>query len=481
MRILLTGANGYIGKRLLPILTGQGHEVVCCVRDRKRFAAVAASTAGEVRVLETDFLEPPPEEGLPEGIDAAYYLVHSMSDAAEDFEAREERAARNFLALAARCGTKRIVYLGGIANGQNLSRHLESRRRVEDVLREGSIPVTALRAGIVVGSGSASFEIIRDLVEKLPVMVTPRWLETRTQPVAVRNVLQFLEGVLRDPESAGQGYDIGGPEVLTYKEMLLQFAAVRGLRRRIWILPVLTPRLSSYWLYFVTSTSFKLAARLVNSMKVEVVARPNDLARRLGIELLTYRQAVETAFERIGHDDVASSWKDSLVSSGADAHLLARVEVPEEGCLADRQRVPIAGDPESVRKNVWAIGGTRGWYWGDILWKARGFLDKLAGGVGLRRGRTHFGRICPGDTLDFWRVLVADEATGRLLLVAEMKLPGEAWLEFRIERDGGKAWLVQTATFRPKGLWGRLYWFSLLPVHAFLFRGMARNIVGFRS
>ena len=481
MRILLTGANGYIGKRLLPILTGQGHEVVCCVRDRKRFAAVAARTAGKVRVLEMDFLEPPSEEEFPEEMDAAYYLVHSMSDAAEDFEAREERSARNFLNLAARCGAKRIIYLGGITNGQNLSRHLESRRRVEDVLREGSIPVTALRAGIVVGSGSASFEIIRDLVEKLPVMITPRWLETRTQPIAVRNVLQYLEGVLRDPESVGQGYDIGGPEVLTYKEMLLQFAAVRGLRRRIWTLPVLTPKISSYWLYFVTSTSFKLAARLVNSMKVEVVARPNDLARRLGIELLTYRQAVETAFERIGHDEVASSWKDSLVSSGADAHLLSRLEVPEEGCLVDRQRVLIAGSPEDVQRNVWAIGGTRGWYWGNWLWRLRGILDKLAGGVGLRRGRTSPDRICPGDTLDFWRVLVADEASGRLLLLAEMKLPGEAWLEFRMERDGEKIWLVQTATFRPKGLWGRLYWFSLLPLHAFLFAGMARNIARFRD
>lgn len=481
MRILLTGANGYIGKRLLPILTGQGHDVVCCVRDRKRFAAVAARTAGEMRVLEVDFLEALPEEGLPEKIGAAYYLVHSMSDAAEDFEAREERAARNFLNLAARCGAGRIIYLGGIANGQNLSRHLESRRRVEDVLREGSIPVTALRAGIVVGSGSASFEIIRDLVEKLPVMITPRWLETRTQPIAVRNVLQCLEGVLRDPESVGQGYDIGGPEVLTYKEMLLQFAAVRGLRRRIWTLPVLTPKISSYWLYFVTSTSFKLAARLVNSMKVEVVARPNDLAQRLGIELLTYRQAVETAFERIGHDEVASSWKDSLVSSGADAHLLSRLEVPEDGCLVDRQRVPISGDAEAVRKNVWAIGGTRGWYWGSWLWRLRGILDKLAGGVGLRRGRTSPDRICPGDTLDFWRVLVADEASGRLLLLAEMKLPGEAWLEFRVERDGEQTWLAQTATFRPKGLWGRLYWFSLLPIHAFLFAGMARNITRFRD
>lgn len=481
MRILLTGANGYIGKRLLPILTGQGHDVVCCVRDRNRFAAGTAHGPGIVSVLEVDFLEAPPEEGLPEGIDAAYYLVHSMSDAAEDFEAREERAARNFLELSGRCGAGRIVYLGGIANGQELSRHLASRRRVEDVLREGTIPVTALRAGIVVGSGSASFEIVRDLVEKLPVMVTPRWLNTRTQPIAVRNVLQFLEGVLQDPESVGQSYDIGGPEVLTYKEMLLQFAAVRDLRRWIFTLPVLTPKLSSYWLYFVTSTSYKLAVRLVNSMKVEVVARPNDLAERLGITLLTYRQAVEMAFDRIGHNDVASSWKDSLVSSGADGHLLSRVAVPEEGCLRDRQRIAIQGDPELVRRNIWSIGGNRGWYWGDRLWKLRGMLDKLAGGVGLRRGRTSPDKICPGDTLDFWRVLVADRVPGRLLLLAEMKLPGEAWLEFRIERDGEKAWLVQTATYRPKGLWGRLYWYALLPVHAFLFEGMARNIVKYRG
>lgn len=477
MRVLLTGANGYIGKRLLPLLIDAGHEVVCCVRDRRRFPSEGVYIHPRVSVLEIDFLEPPSLDASVGPVDAAYYLIHSMSDAALDFGALEETSAVHFLEVAKILQARQVIYLGGIVNETELSRHLQSRRNVDAILRTGDIPVTTLKAGIVVGSGSSSFEIIRDLVEKLPVMVTPKWLDTRIQPIAIRDVLAFLSGCLGDARAFGGSYDIAGPDILTYKRMLLEFAQVRGLKRSIWTIPVMTPRLSSYWLYFVTSTSYTLAVHLVNSMKVEVVARPNDLANRLGITPTPYRRAVELAFETIEQNNVISSWKDSLVSSGFHDSLLKHVNVPVNGCYADHRSKPIAGDPEDVVEAVWSIGGATGWYYGDWLWRLRGILDKLVGGVGLRRGRTDPHRLRTGDTLDFWRVLAADRPNRRLLLYAEMKLPGEAWLEFRVIQGTEGARLVQTATFRPKGLLGRAYWFSVLPFHHFVFEGMARGIL----
>lgn len=477
MRVLLTGANGYIGKRLLPLLVQAGHEVVCCVRDRRRFPSEGIYTHPAVTVLEIDFLKKPVLDATLPRIDAAYYLIHSMSDASRDFGALEEASAIHFLELANHLGVGQILYLGGIVNEARLSRHLRSRSNVDAILRSGSIPVTTLKAGIVVGSGSSSFEIIRDLVEKLPIMVTPRWLNTRIQPIAVRDVLEFLLRCLGDPRFAGGSYDIAGPDILTYKQMLLQFAEVRGLNRRIWTIPVMTPRLSSYWLYFVTSTSYRLAVNLVNSMKVEVVARPNDLASQLGIATIPYRRAVELAFETIERNGVVSSWKDSRVSSGFGESLMERVVVPRNGCYFDRRVKPIAGDTSKVLDAIWSIGGETGWYYGDWLWRLRGIIDKMFGGVGLRRGRTDPHRIRTGDTLDFWRVLAADRDAGRLLLYAEMRLPGEAWLEFRVVKGPGGDRLEQCATFRPKGLSGRAYWYAILPFHHFVFEGMARGIL----
>lgn len=477
MRVLLTGANGYIGKRLLPLLIAGGHEVICCVRDRRRFPSEGVYGHPRVSVLEIDFLKPPPLGEAPPPVDAAYYLIHSMRDASPDFAALEEASALTFLRVAKRFQTRQIIYLGGIVNETELSRHLESRRNVDAILRSGDIPVTTLKAGIVVGSGSSSFEIIRDLVEKLPVMITPKWLDTRIQPIAIRDVLGYLVGCLGDARTFAGSYDIAGPDVLTYKGMLLRFAEVRGLKRRIWTIPVMTPRLSSYWLYFVTSTSYTLAVHLVNSMKVEVVARPNDLAAMLGISPTPYRRAVELAFEKIEQNNVISSWKDSLVSSGFHDSLLEHVNVPTDGCYFDHRSKPIAGDPEPVVDAVWSIGGATGWYYGDWLWRLRGFLDKLVGGVGLRRGRTDPHRLQTGDTLDFWRVLAADRPNRRLLLYAEMKLPGEAWLEFRVSQGPDGARLEQKATFRPKGLLGRAYWYAVLPFHHFVFEGMIRGII----
>jgi uncharacterized protein YbjT (DUF2867 family) len=481
MKILLTGANGYIGKRLLPVLLNQGHEVVCCVRDEKRFPKEGFYSNPKITIYEVDFLK----ESLPNAkikdIDAAYYLIHSMSDNTASFEKLEELSARNFVTLVQQTGAKQIIYLGGITNEEKLSKHLASRKKVDDILRSGGIPLTSLKAGIIVGSGSSSFEIIRDLVEKLPVMVTPKWLNTKTQPIAIRNVLEYLAGVLLKKDTFNQSYDIGGPDILTYKEMLLQFAEVRGLKRYIFTIPVMTPRISSYWLYFVTSTSYKLAVNLVNSMKVEVVAKKNDLNEMLNIHLLNYKQAVERAFQRIEQDDVISSWKDSLVSSYQNDTLLSHINVPTNGCYKDERVKAISGNADQILNNIWAIGGERGWYYGNWLWNIRGHMDKIFGGVGLRRGRTHASEINTGDTLDFWRVLAADKPNKRLLLYAEMKLPGEAWLEFRIIEKEKKSYLQQTATFRPRGLWGRLYWYSVLPFHYFVFEGMAENIINYKT
>ncbi|MEJ2104264.1 MAG: SDR family oxidoreductase, partial [Ignavibacteriaceae bacterium] len=376
---------------------------------------------------------------------------------------------------------KQIIYLGGITNEERLSKHLASRKNVEKILTGSGIPVTTIRAGIIVGSGSASFEIIRDLVEKLPVMITPKWLNTRHHPIAVRNIIQYLTGVLLKEELYRCSFDVGGPDILTYKEMLLQYAEVRGLKRFIFAVPVMTPRLSSYWLYFVTSTSYKLAANLVDSMKIEVVGKPNKLEKLLNIESVSYKESVRLAFSRIEQNEVISSWKDSFISSSYDGRLSEHINIPSFGCFIDKREKEIKTNVEQVVDNVWSIGGERGWYYADWLWSIRGFLDKLFGGVGLRRGRTNKHEIFAGDTLDFWRVLAADKQNKRLLLYAEMKLPGEAWLEFKIISRNKRNYLQQTATFRPKGLSGRLYWYSVLPFHHFVFEGMAANITKFKS
>jgi len=480
MKILLTGATGYIGKRLLPVLIEQGHEVICCVRDKNRFPTDGIYKQPSVSVFEVDFLKDILISSSVKDIDAAYYLIHSMSSNVKDFGSLEEKSANNFIKLVKQTSIKQIIYLGGITNEERLSKHLSSRKRVEEILAASGIPLTSVKAGIIVGSGSASFEIIRDLVEKLPVMITPKWLNTKHQPIAIRNILDYLTGVLFKPETFNKSYDVGGPDILSYKQMLLLLAEVRGLKRFIFTVPVMTPRLSSYWLYFVTSTSYMLAINLVNSMKVEVVAKDNELERTLGVKPISYKESVQLAFQKIEQNNVVSSWKDSFVSSYVDNTLLEYINIPTNGCFVDKREKEITTSVDQVLDNVWSIGGERGWYYADWLWSTRGFLDKLFGGVGLRRGRTNKNTIHTGDTLDFWRVLAADKQNRRLLLYAEMKLPGEAWLEFKISEKNGKYFLNQTATFRPKGLLGRLYWYSVLPFHYFVFDGMAENVVKFK-
>jgi len=471
MKILLTGATGYIAQRLLPLLLGNGHEVICCVRDRARFDSEKYRSAS-LSVIEVDFLKPDTLQNIPSDIDAAYYLIHSMSTSTGDFEKMEEISAINFKNCIQQTKALQVIYLSGIVNEEILSKHLISRRNVERILGSGSYSLTTLRAGIIIGSGSASFEIIRDLVEKLPVMIAPRWLVTKSQPIAVRNVIEFISGVLVNETTFNKSYDIGGPDILTYKQMLLKFAKVRGLKRWIGIVPVMTPKLSSYWLYFITSTSYSLAQNLVDSMKVEVVCEENNLKEILGIIPVSYEDAIREAFEKIEMNQVPSSWKDALTSNTLNDGISRYAEVPVNGCYFDDRKLHIV-DSEKVLNKIWSIGGSTGWYYADWLWRIRGFIDKLFGGVGLRRGRKNQTEISPGDALDFWRVLIADKREKRLLLFAEMKLPGEAWLEFRIDNNNV---LHQTATFRPLGLWGRLYWYSVLPFHGFIFRGMIRNI-----
>ena len=403
MKILLTGANGYIGMRLLPNLIRDGHEVLCAVRNKNRLS-VDPDLLQKIEVVEIDFLQPFRKGVLPTDIDAAYYLIHSMSASTQKFDEMEAKAAETFNSYMKDAGVEQVIYLSGIVNDDKLSKHLRSRKQVEDILYEGEYHLTVLRAGIIVGSGSSSFEIIRDLCEKLPVMITPKWVLTKTQPIAIRDVINFLTGVLGNEQVYDQSFDIGGPDVLTYKDMLKRYAKVRGFKNSIITVPVMTPKLSSYWLYFVTSTSYKLAVNLVDSMKMEVIARDNRLQEILGIKTHTYEEAIAMAFKKIEQNLVVSSWKDSLVSGRIKQNLKKYIQVPKFGVLRDHQTHPIA-DKENVLSNIWKIGGQHGWYYGSWLWRIRGFVDKLLGGVGLRRGRTHPDKIFPGDALDFWRVL----------------------------------------------------------------------------
>ncbi len=469
MKILLTGATGYIGKRLLPRLVEEGHEVVCCVRDLDRFHP-PNSIKSKISIIEIDLLDKKSLENIPKDIDGAYYLVHSMS-ASSNYQKLEQESATNFRDAVNNTTVRHVVYLSGIINEKDLSKHLASRKTVEVELNKGNYNFTTLRAGIIIGSGSASFEIIRDLVEKLPVMVTPKWLNTKCQPIGIGDVITFLSKTLFNSKTYNKDFDIGGPDILSYKKMLLQFADIRKLKRSIFTVPVMTPRLSSYWLYFVTSTSYKLAVALVNSMKIEVVCRNNDINKLLNVTPLSYKESLTKAFSKIKNNEIVSSWKDAYASSGINSHISDFIQIPTFGCFKD-QRTMLFDNKEACINRIWKIGGKTGWYYGDWLWKLRGFFDKIVGGVGLRRGRTNPNHIDVGDALDFWRVLYANKNEGRLLLFAEMKLPGEAWLEFKTQDNS----LIQTATFRPLGLMGRLYWYLVLPFHGAIFNGMLKKI-----
>ncbi len=476
MHILLTGSNGYIGKRLLPILLQEGHKVTCLLRQKG--LEVPEEYKGQVNIVYADLLKPKELSSLPLDIDFAYYLVHSMGEVKErkQLKSLEIYAAKNFVSYLEKTKVKQLIYLTGLSPEEKLSFHLESRKNVEDFFLASSIPATSLRAGIIIGSGSASFEIIRDLVEKLPVMIAPKWLNNKCQPIAISDVLYYLIATLGEEKSYNKRYDIAGPDVLTFKEILKSFSKLRGLRRFIFTIPVLTPRLSSYWLYFVTSVNFSLAKYLVDSVKNNVVKKNNSINDIIKRDCLSFDEAVKRSFKKIEQNLVLSSWKDNWQCDDFPEDMIDLIKVPEYACLKDLRYFELKVDVKEAYRRIWTIGGDNGWYTLDWSWRLRGFLDKLVGGVGLRRGRRDPYKLNSGDTLDFWRVILADKRHMRLLLYAEMKLPGEAWLEFHIQKTDSGYRLKQEATFRPKGLLGRIYWYSLAPIHPIIFKSMAKAI-----
>lgn len=506
MKVLVTGAGGYIGRRIIPALLEEGHHVVACLRNKKRFNEKLLENEN-LEVVEADFMKPETCRDLPRNIEAAYYFLHSMSNPKLDFYKAEEECINNFIEAIRPTSVSQIIYLSGITNEPRLSKHLSSREHVEKIIRDSGIAYTILRASIIIGSASASFEIIRDLVEKIPVMVTPKWVKSRSQPISIFDVLYYLKRVLGHPKCMNQGFEIGGPDILTYKEILLGFAKKRGLRRWIVVLPVLTPKLSSYWLYFVTSTNYFLAKALVDSLQVEVICKDRRILDIIPHRCLTYREALDRTFQIIDQNEVISGWKDSIVMSGLDSDLSKYAEIPKHGCFSIERYAPFSISPKAVIDELWQIGGNRGWFYMNWTWKIRGIIDKMFGGVGLRRGRTHNTSIQYGDVIDFWRVITCDREEGRLLLFAEMKTPGEAWLEVsivnlkelsekirdrKIDLQGdpysfnnarppspkkGEYALKTHAIFRPRGIMGRFYWYSLYPIHILIFDGLGSHIV----
>jgi len=473
--VLVTGASGYVGGRLVGVLLEQGYRVRCLLRTPGKVAR--APWHGKVEIIAGDVSGDLTE--AMRGVDAAYYLVHSIG-ATADLVARDRAAAENFRSAAAQAGVRRIIYLGGLgdASTDELSEHLSSRQEVGEELARGSVPVVELRAAVVIGSGSASFEMLRYLVEVLPAMVTPKWVDTRCQPVAVRDVLHFLVESLT-ADVAGMVLDVGGPEVLTYREMMARYAEVAGLRKRLVVpVPVLTPGLSSRWIGLVTPLPPALARPLIESLVNDVVVTGTPAVEKMPTTLCTYREAVELALGRVRSGDVPTSWAHAELGGRTPAQPQPTDPSWSGGSVyLDRRDRRIAADPGTVFAVLAAIGGKKGWYSGEWLWALRGLADSLAGGVGMRRGRLHPRELSVGDPLDFWRV-EAIEPDRLLRLRAEMKLPGAAWLEWRIEpTDGGAGSVVtQTARFHPRGLWGRAYWYGVAPFHHFVFPGLLDGI-----
>lgn len=474
--VLVTGATGYIGGRLVPRLLAAGHAVRCLVRDARKLEGRAWVLDPRVEVQTCDLADSDAVTAAMRGTGAAYYLVHSMQAVGAAYRKVDRELATTFARAAEAAGIDRIVYLGGLGEtGDALSEHLASRREVEHALASGRVPVTVLRAAMIVGSGSASFEILRYLVERLPVMVTPRWVATRCQPIAVRDVLGYLVDCLRVPATRGETLDIGGPDVLTYRELMEVMAEARGLGRRLVIqVPVLTPRLSSLWIHLVTPISHRVARPLAEGLRNEVVCRDDRAQRLMPRELLPMRAAIDAALAREHRHDVETSWSAAGPVPGDPDWSGGRV-------FRDRWTVLVDAPPDVVFDAICRVGGGHGWYAADGLWRLRGWMDRLVGGPGLRRGRRHPVDVRYGEALDFWRV--TDVARPRrLALRAEMRLPGEALLEFTVaeaRRDGPGPPLTrveQNAAFWPKGLIGLLYWCTVLPLHGVVFRGMLRGI-----
>jgi len=479
--ILVTGATGYIGGRLVPRLLEMGYRVRCLVRDPSRLQG--RPWQGQVEIMAGDVLQPDSLAQAMAGVRVAYYLVHSLGGGT-DFHERDMNAARNFGAAARAAGIERLIFLGGLAEASpGLSEHLRSRQQSGDALREAGVPVTEFRAGVIVGSGSLSFEMIRYLTERVPVMICPRWVFTRTQPIGIREVLEYLTAALSVPESAGRIIEIGGSEVVTYGEMMTQYAEVRGLKRWMIQVPVLTPRLSSYWVNLVTPIPAVIARPLIEGLRNENVVH-DPVARDLfpNVAPVSYRVSVARALAKLEARDVETAWSDALSTSQGDVPPLTLTV--QEGMVLERRQRIVPATPAALHAVFSGIGGKRGWFYMTWAWEIRGFVDKLIGGVGLRRGRRDPDALRVGEALDFWRVEAVEDQ--RLLrLRAEMRVPGKAWLQFQVTpREDGQTLLSQTAFFAPKGLFGWLYWYGLYPLHGLIFSGLidqiARRAVGLK-
>jgi uncharacterized protein YbjT (DUF2867 family) len=465
---LVTGASGYVGGRLVPELERRGHRVRCLAR---RPEHVRPRVGAATEVVAGDLLDPASLQAALAGVEAACYLVHSMGSRG-DFEAEDRQAAANFAAAARAAGVRRIVYLGGLGHEPGLSRHLRSRQEVGRILRESGVPTIELRASIVIGSGSLSFEMVRALVERLPVMVTPRWVSQPSQPLAIEDLVEYLVGALEVPVSASSVVEIGGPDRVSYADLMREFARQRGLRRLMLRVPVLSPRLSSLWLGLVTPLYARVGRELVESTRNATVV-DDDSARRLfpALHPRGVSEAIARALRNEERAFAETRWSDAL--SSGDTRAWGGSSVGSR--LVDSRSLRVARAPGQVFVPVRRIGGATGWYYADWLWRLRGFLDLLAGGVGVRRGRRDPDRLRPGDALDFWRVEAVVE--GELLrLRAEMRLPGRAWLQFELEPEPGGTLLRQTAIFEPRGLGGLAYWYALYPLHQLVFAGMLRGI-----
>jgi uncharacterized protein YbjT (DUF2867 family) len=473
VRILITGATGYVGGRLVPRLLAAGHHVRCMVRDPDRLQG--RPWRDQVEVVRGDVLDAETLAAPLDRVEVAYYLVHSLGGG-HDFHQRDLRAARAFGQAARAAGVTRIVYLGGLGEGStDLSEHLRSRQQTGAALREAGVPVTEFRAAVIVGAGSISFEMIRYLTERVPIMICPSWVYTRIQPIAIRNVIDYLAAALDVPASAGAIIEIGGTDVMTYGDMMLRYARLRGLRRWLLPVPVLTPRLSSYWVHLVTPIPSAIARPLIEGLRNEVVVRDTH-ARTLfaGIELVGYEQAVRDALDHLNAGSVETAWSDALASSQGDVPPV--VLATQDGMVIEHRQLTIAATPDAVFRAFSGLGGDTGWLYMNWIWQLRGLLDRLAGGVGMRRGRRHPTDVRVGDALDFWRVEAVEPGV-LLRLRAEMKVPGGAWLQFKAQPQApGRTLLSQTAFFAPRGLLGLVYWYALYPVHQVIFSGMIRRV-----
>ena len=477
--ILVAGATGYVGGRLIPALLEAGYTVRAMGRSLEKLACRPWGHHPKVELVKGDVLDVESLKKALSGCGAAYYLVHSMIAQKQNFVEADRRAAQNMVSAAESTGIERMIYLGGLAEKKNgsLSKHLRSRVEVADLLQSGRVPVTDLRAPMILGSGSASFEILRYLVERLPIMITPRWVRSLNQPIAIRNVIQYLVGCLEHDETIGQTYDIGGPDVLAYRDLLDIYAQEAKLPKR-WIfpVPVLTPTLSAYWIHLISPVPHSIAFPLTEGLSSNAVCSDKRIQSIIPQKLLTPREAIRTALDKIIQEQVATCWADA-----------GDILTPEWAHCGDADwaggtimqcgyRVRIKATPDEVWLPISRIGGHTGYYYADGLWWLRGLMDRWFGGVGLRRGRRHSTELHVGDALDFWRVLEV-ETKERLLLLAEMKVPGEALLEFKIHPVGNQYTdLEMLSRFLPKGLWGMLYWYSLYPFHERIFFGMLKAI-----